>query len=278
MNKRYRQLLAVLTPLYEAGEARAVAFAVLERFGWSRTDVYLDKSTDLSATEQAEFDRILFCLSEGAPVQYALGTAEFCGNAFCVTPATLIPRPETEELVALALDTAATDVLDVGTGSGCIALTYALRRPAARVEAWDISEAALAVARRNAGRLQATNVFFRHCDVLRACRTPQERRFDLIVSNPPYVCESERPSMARHVVAHEPATALFVPDADPLVFYRALAQLGRTALRPQGRLAVEINSALGHDTAQLFAEAGYRADLRTDGFGRDRFVTAQLIS
>lgn len=295
MDIKYTTLRTALAPRYGETEARAIAFLVLEEgFGVTRTDVYADKVRHFSSEEEQEWGVICKRLASGEPVQYVLGRATFLGRNYRVTPATLIPRPETEGLVALALQAAKEivaargndsalphstvlpparplHILDVGTGSGCIATSIALElRDAAHVEAWDISDAALDVARLNAHELGA-NVNFAHIDLLAADTTKQ---FDLIVSNPPYVLESERANMEDHVLAHEPASALFVPDDDPLRFYRALARLAQSCLVPGGTLAVEVNRAFADETAALFRTTGLSAvAVHPDCFAAPRFVT-----
>lgn len=281
MSPVYNELREALLPRYEAREARAVALLVLEdAFGVSRTDVYADKVRHFSEEERCLLQNILQRLAAGEPVQYVLGRASFCGMSLRVTPATLIPRPETAELVDAAEAMAREwgeetplRVLDGGTGSGCIAIVLASRLRHAAVEAWDVSDAALNVARHNAVE-QGVSVDFRHRDLL--APESSEGRFHLIVSNPPYVTERERGSMAAHVLDYEPHTALFVPDDDPLRFYRALAQLGRRSLLPHGALAVEINQAFGPQTTELFRNAGLTdVTLRRDAYGHDRIVTAR---
>ena len=284
MNTCYSQLRAALSPRYGEAEARAIAFLVMEKgFGVGRTDIYADKVRDFSEEEEQRYLNICQRLAAFEPVQYVLGSAEFAGHDFAVSPAVLIPRPETEELVAQAVGTlrqmraAGTDaprVLDAGTGSGCIAVSLALRCPWAEVEACDLSPDALAVARDNAARLAATVRFHRQ-DLL--APWPRRPPYDLIVSNPPYVMEREREEMAPNVLRFEPATALFVPDADPLRFYRALAEAAAAgALAPGGTLAVEINRALGPETAALFESLGLRgAEIHADCFGNPRFVSAR---
>ena len=192
----------------------------------------------------------------------------------------LIPRPETFELVEWCADTcasqAAPHVLDVGTGSGCIAISLALELPHAQVEAWDISPRALTVARHNAAQLGAT-VDFREVDVLKATddEANRQRTFDLIVSNPPYIPAGEAPTMADNVVQHEPHTALFVPDRDPLLFYRALARLATARLHPGGALLVETHTDFALATAELFAQHGLQAiEIRNDADDRPRMVKA----
>lgn len=285
LNELYRKSRQKFAERYDAQEASAVAFALLEDlYDVSRTDVLLDKPIDLADEEILSYEEKVRQIASGAPLQYATGRALFAGRYFSVTPDVLIPRTETE---ALALDLPAeggrTDgvlrVLDLGTGSGCIAITIALEHPAWTVEAWDISEGALAVARGNAMRLGAVNVEFVQRDILAeaAAGTPNtaSANIDLIVSNPPYICHKESAEMEAHVLDHEPHTALFVPDDDPQLFYRALAEIGRVRLVPGGRLLVECNRAYAHDTASLFAACGY-ADVEVvdDCFGAPRFVKA----
>ena len=213
------------------------------------------------------------------PVQYVLGTGHFAGMELEVTPATLIPRPETEELVQLIEREQAgrpgRRVLDVGTGSGCLALALARALPGAAVLAVDISAEALAVARRNA-EAWAPAVAFQQVDILLempAGLVPGT--LDVLVSNPPYVRESERAAMRENVLAWEPATALFVPDEDPLLFYRRLAEIGAQLLTADGVAYLEINEALGTETAALFTAQGF-ADVQvvSDMFGKPRMVRA----
>ncbi len=290
----FNGLRSALAPLYGAGEARAVAFLLLEEgFGVRRTDVYAGKVIDFSDAAAARLRDMSARLAGGEPVQYVLGHAVFRSLRFKVTPAVLIPRPETEELVEWALAEArgmadggvcAPRVLDAGTGSGCIAVSLKAALPAARVEAWDISAAALAVARENAAR-HAAAVRFVQRDMLRpwdaegAEAGDGQRRFDLIVSNPPYICERERAEMESLVTDNEPSAALFVPDADPLLFYRALAAGAALTLRPGGRLLVEANRAYARAAAELFRACGFEGvEVRRDAYGNERMVCATLPS
>lgn len=282
MNQLYDELRRVLLPAYGAAEARAIALLLLEKaYGLTPTDVYMGKGKHFSEAGQAAWENILRRLAAGEPVQYVLGEADFCGHSYRVTPDTLIPRPETEELVQTVVGDLATRgleraplcVLDGGTGSGCIAIELALRLPGADVEAWDIAAPTLGVARDNARRLGA-RVHFAERDLLAA--PPAGCHYDVIVSNPPYIAEAERAAMAPHVVAHEPGRALFVPDTDPLRFYRSLARLAVATLAGDGLLAVEINQAYGAAVVALFTAAGLcGAAVRRDRFGNDRIVTAR---
>lgn len=272
MDRKFTSLRQQLATCYPEREAHAVALRVLEdAFGVSRTDVYADKVRKFSSEEEQRWQHIAERLSAGEPLQYVLGEAEFCGRSFEVAPGVLIPRPETEELVALVGRAVSGHcrILDAGTGSGCIAVSLALALPEAEVQAWDISPEALSVAQGNAERWGAA-VDFRLCDMLTA--TPDER-FDVVVSNPPYVCERERLDMTPQVLEHEPGLALFVPDDDPLRFYRALAGLSVRCLNSGGLLAVEINEAYGAETADLFSRSGLtEVQMLFDGFGKPRFV------
>lgn len=285
MNDAYRTLLGRLRPHYGEREARQIALLALEEaFGIGRTAAVIGEIRDFSEEEQCRFDEIGRRLESGEPVQYVLGQADFCGLCLEVTPATLIPRPETEELVTLAAARRPQRTLDAGTGSGCIALALKHAVPACYVEAWDISPSALDVARRNARRL-ALEVHFRCKDLLAESENDgfngadgTSGNFDLIVSNPPYVRRIEAAGMSSHVLRHEPDTALFVPDSRPLLFYEALSALGRRRLAPGGALIVEINRAFPDETADLFCSAGYTdVTVHHDFVGNPRFVTAVRI-
>ena len=277
----FRQIVDTLIPTVEEREARALAFVVLEdAFGLSRTDIYLGKDTAFSEDDTIRLEKILRRLEQGEPVQYVIGTAQFCDLTFRVTPDTLIPRPETEELVgwvaSLLPSEAPCSVLDVGTGTGCIAISLAKQFPRAQVTAWDISEEALAVARQNA-ETNGVTVDFCRTDVLEVVNesAARENSHDVlyIVSNPPYICERERAEMETHVLDYEPASALFVPDADPLLFYRALARLGQQL--HAAAVLVEINQAYGQETVEMFQSSGYsNVELRRDIYGKDRMIKA----
>ena len=267
-------LIQTLTPLHGAQEARAIVYALLEDvFGLRRTDVLLGKFEALSEAEKLHFARCAKRLSEGEPLQYVVGTAPFGNLTFEVTPATLIPRPETLELVEwVATDEQvrpALRLLDIGTGSGCIAISLAKLLHQAKVSAWDISAEALAVARRNAEQ-NGVAVDFKQVDVL---NITEAETYDCIVSNPPYICEDEKAEMTDSVLLHEPHTALFVPNNDPLRFYRAIAELGMRCLSPGGTLYFEINRAYGAETCNLLRDLGFRdVELRKDFYGNDRMV------
>jgi release factor glutamine methyltransferase len=270
----YRELWRTLEPLYGNGEARAVTDYVLDVcFGLSKADILCGAVEEMTAEKTAELNKIFGRLMEGEPVQYVLGRAEFCGRWFSVRPGVLIPRPETEELCAwITADSKASaspKVLDIGTGSGCIAITLQLDMPESKVTAWDISADALDVARENAQQLGA-NVNFVKLDALNA---KPEGEWDVIVSNPPYICEKEKKDMAVNVLEHEPHTALFVPDADPLLFYRAITRLAVQTLNKGGRLYFEINPIYADDTCRMMRAEGMTAvELRSDMYGKQRMA------
>lgn len=270
----YRELWRTLEPLYGNGEARAITDYVLDVcFGLSKADILCGAVEEMTAEKTAELNKIFGRLTEGEPVQYVLGRAEFCGRWFSVRPGVLIPRPETEELCAwITADSKASaspKVLDIGTGSGCIAITLQLDMPESKVTAWDISADALDVARENAQRLGA-NVNFVKLDALNA---KPEGEWDVIVSNPPYICEKEKKDMAVNVLEHEPHTALFVPDADPLLFYRAITRLAVQTLSKGGRLYFEINPIYADDTCRMMRAEGMTAvELRSDMYGKQRMA------
>ena len=257
-------------------EAQATAFALLDDlFGASRTDVLMDRRVQLDADAEARLQRALAALEAGQPLQYATGKAPFCGKSFEVNAHVLIPRPETELLVELVCGCSPQRVLDCGTGSGCIAVSVALALPEAQVEALDISAEALAVARRNA-RVLGAKVRFRQRDML---LLPAQRRalYDVIVSNPPYICESEEADMEAHVKDYEPHLALFVPDDNPLRFYVALAVLGKMRLQRGGSLLLECNRRYAHAVSAMLQAEGYTGcEVIADCFGAPRMVRATL--
>ena len=286
-DQMYQHARRAFAGRYDASEASAMAFALLEdKYGASRTDILLGKDTEFSAEEHHDFAEIVKKIAEGLPLQYATGRALFCGRYFKVTPDTLIPRPETEKMCEeLRVNSkSAIRVLDCGTGSGCIAITIALDHPEWEVEAWDICEGALAVAHENAETLGARNVTFHRRDILAeaakdAAMPQQEPPFGGywgVISNPPYICNREAADMEAHVLDHEPHTALFVPDDDPLLFYRALAEIARKRLLPGGSLIVECNRAYTQETAALFRAYGFKeVKILPDCFDAPRFVRAR---
>ena len=273
----YRELWHALVPLYGGGEARAVADYLLDVcFGLSKADVLCGAVERMAAADAARLHLLSARLQQGEPVQYVAGRAEFCSRWFDVRPGVLVPRPETEELCAMIVadcrDMAAPRVLDVGTGSGCIAVTLALDMPQSRVIACDISPSALAVAQENALRL-GVRVAVERRDML--CMGDDVAVWDVIVSNPPYICDAERKDMSRNVLDYEPHSALFVPDADPLRFYAPIARYAARALRPGGALYFELNPLTADLTADMVRQAGFtQVDVYRDMYGKRRMMKA----
>lgn len=265
-----------LLPLYGKEETAALTRIICqEMLGQSATDFFLGKDIELSANQKTFLQSILERLQDFEPIQYIQQQAPFMGHRFYVASGVLIPRPETEELVQKLLDLLPADakVLDIGTGSGCIAISLSLALSDAKVWACDISEKALAIARHNNDLLKG-NVSFFQTDIMTYqpesifCKT-----FDAIVSNPPYVTRSEAQQMEPNVLRYEPHEALFVDDNDPLLFYRRIATLGTTMLKQGGLLAFEINRAYGQEIKRLLEHQGYHnVNTQQDLFGNDRFV------
>jgi len=274
----YQDIGQQLTEHYGEGEARALSRIIIEdilQMSFTRVIAGLEDGLTAESAEKvaSTIDRLL----KDEPIQHILGWTRFCGNEFEVSPDVLIPRPETERLVEIATSLSLPSenplVMDACTGSGCIAVSIKLSKPKWQVVACDLSEPALQMAQNNANA-NGAEVVFAQVDVLSAERP--KGPFDLIVSNPPYVMNKENSTMEPRVLEHEPAMALFVDDDDPLVFYRAIAEWGKLCLKPRGWIAVEINSALGKETSNLFVEHGYHeVRLEKDMFERDRFVICQ---
>ena len=284
MQNTINKLKQSLSPLYDSREMKAIIVLLFEEVcGLSRLDMLMNPNIVLSE----EKSEILSCyaemLAEGVPVQQVLGYEYFLGRRFEVNPDVLIPRPETAELVDWIVSEApiGVNVLDVGTGSGCIAISLAALINNSRVFAYDLSTKALKTAILNAERLNISNVTFVHKDILESQNErfehPNVDNFDIIVSNPPYIMHKEKSEMSANVLDYEPHLALFVPDSDPLLFYRAIGNYGLKNLRHGGRLYFEINAALGRETCQLLESLGYRdIILRKDLNGLDRMISATL--
>lgn len=265
-----------LTGIYPESEIKGFTKIIFtEVFHFNMLDYYMGKDINLSANEAEQLDEILARLQKNEPIQYILGYTEFYGMTFCVTPAVLIPRPETAELVSLIIKEnvdCSAKILDIGAGSGCIAISLAKNLPQAKVSSWDVSDEALKVARENNEKLGAS-VTFSKVDVLEY--KPFGEKFDVIVSNPPYITNAEKADMENNVLDWEPSLALFVPDEDPLLFYRKIAELGLDMLTPGGKIYFEINQAFGKETADLLLSLGYcDAKIIKDLSGRDRIVKA----
>lgn len=284
----YNELWRQLTQVYDDYEAKAIARMVYEvRFGLMPSDLFIGKDTQLSTDDQKLLAEITQRLLTGEPVQYVLGEAEFGGRTFHVEPGVLIPRPETYELCQWIMEERRgkkeegrnTSILDIGTGSGCIACTLAAELADAEVTAWDISDDALRIATENAKR-NIVHVSIEKVDVLNTSLLNRERPatgLDIIVSNPPYICNKERATMERNVLEHEPELALFVPDDDPLLFYRTIARFAAKALNPSGALYFEINPLYVSEMQQMLSKEGFsHTEIRNDQFGKQRFTKSCL--
>ena len=271
----YRELWRSLEPIYGKREACAVTDYVLEvYFGLSKADVLCGAVDEMIPEKEALLQQLFARLRQGEPVQYVVGRAEFAGRWFSVRPGVLIPRPETEELCSLIVeenrDKAPIKVLDIGTGSGCIAVTLSLDIPGSEVTAWDISDRALDVARENARRLGA-NVTVERRDAL--ALQPQGGQWNVIVSNPPYICNNEKNDMAANVLDHEPHGALFVPDDEPLHFYTPIITYAAKTLRPGGALYFELNPLTADLVADVARQAGFAdVSLIEDSYAKLRFA------
>lgn len=289
-----RQGVAALEPLYPSAEARSIVLMLCEALIGTKSYTHIvEPDYRIDAKDEQPLSEALSRLSAGEPIQYVLGRADFFGRRFRVTPDVLIPRPETELLVREAVkladmrrrmripfgkSAAPVRVLDLCTGSGCIAWSIALSVPGTQVVGVDISDAALEVAcsqsfaqeLKDGGALAPT---FVKADVLDPEQDFGYGPFDLIVSNPPYVMEKEKEQMRRNVLDYEPALALFVPDDDPLVFYRAVARWSERFLAPEGKGLTEINEMLGKETAEVFRRSGFsQSETSSDFFDKNRFV------
>ena len=280
---KYEKLWRRLSGIYEIDEAKTIVRWVLdEKFGLSLTNIVCGKLDELTEEECIVLEKTMLRLEQGEPVQYVLGVAEFCGRRFHVEPGVLIPRPETGELCRWISQknrpSVTSQILDVGTGSGCIAITLALEIPEAKVTAWDISEEALRIAQKNAEALE-TEVTFEKRDALDHSLLTNHYSlplWDVIVSNPPYVCQKEAAGMERHVLEHEPHLALFVPDDDPLRFYCAIAKYALKTLKPNGLLYFELNPLYARETEAMVRRIGFaETEIKQDMFGKQRFLKAK---
>ena len=275
LKEAIEQLREGLAGVADPQEVQAMIRVICEDvFNYDPVDVALRQESELPDFAPQRVAEIIARLQRHEPLQYILGTARFHGHRFKVTPAVLIPRPETEQLVDLIIEeNPGSDlrVLDMGTGSGCIAISLARALKFARVDALDVSRDALAVARDNAASLKVKVRFF-ESDIL----APQPAAtYDIIVSNPPYITWSERELMERNVKDYEPAQALFVPDNDPLLFYKAIASYAKRSLEKGGRLYLEINQRFGAEVKRLLEDCGFdEVRIIVDSFGKDRFAVA----
>jgi len=284
--------LQELSPLYDEKEIESFFYIVLECFhNKKRIDLALNPEMEMDALQLLRWESVLSELKKEKPIQYILGETEFYGLPFLVNENTLIPRPETEELVdwilqstKLEVQNTKLNILDIGTGSGCIAISLAKNLPNAQVAAIDVSEKALVIAKENA-KVNAVEVNFIQTDILKMDDLDQlptsnfqlPTHFDIIVSNPPYVRNLEKVEIKPNVLAYEPHLALFVEDTDALLFYRKIAELALKNLSENGQLYFEINQYLGKETVQLLESLGFKnIELRKDIYGNDRMISCSL--
>jgi release factor glutamine methyltransferase len=279
LNDIKQALKKQLADQYESIELNPILSILTEHVtGWDQLQQALNKETELNESQILAFEQAAAELKAGKPIQYVIGKAWFMGEAYSVNEHVLIPRPETEELVDWILEYAeikGTDlrILDIGTGSGCIAIALKKALPNSKVSAIDISTNALKVAAENASILNV-EIDFVPLDILNTAFLPDQ--YDVIVSNPPYIPMHEMENMEKHVATQEPNIALFVPDEDPLVFYKAIARLAKLHLKPNGQLFFEIHFDQGEAMVKLLDEMHFHAELREDLFGKDRMIRASL--
>jgi release factor glutamine methyltransferase len=267
--------------LYDAIEMNSMVNIIIEEVtGWDALHQNIHKNDALEPSQIEQLDHYVEQLLTGKPLQYIIQKAWFLGKAYFVNEAVLIPRPETEELVEWIIEYAQIinkplSILDIGTGSGCIPISLKLAIPNAHITAIDISKEALAIAEQNAASYH-TEIEWIAQDILQTKQLKD--RYDIIVSNPPYIPLREKVAMQKQVADHEPEIALFVPDQFPLIFYSKIAHIGKSALKPNGQLFFEIHYDQGEAIIALLNEMGYHAELRQDIFGKDRMVRASLKS
>ena len=277
-----RHITEELKTMYQEGEASTIAGWVLEYLtGKDKLEIASAKQTLLTTEQKEKLEPILNRLLQQEPVQYVLNESWFCGLKFYVDKNVLIPRPETEELVEWIIANCRFPVdelkiLDIGSGSGCIPIT--LKRRIRKAEIWgcDISKEALVIAKKNAGTL-GTDINFVQLNFLNSAAWAQLPSFDIIVSNPPYVPEKDKETMDPNVLNHEPVTALFVRDDDPLIFYKVIAEFGKTHLKSNGIIYTEIHEDLGKETTEIFQSAGYTTELKKDMQQKDRMIKSGLL-
>lgn len=278
LTELYRKIIDELSPSLGANEAKATARLLLEDdLGVTPSVLALRGDRVLEPETITRYGRFISQIRAGEPPQYIIGSAHFMGMDLKVTPATLIPRPETAGLVDMIVDDnsgkTGLHVCDLGTGSGCIAIALSRALPFAEVDAVDISGDALAVARENAAKLLC-KINFIKADILGSLPEPAQK-YDIIVSNPPYIIEDEKKDMEARVKDHEPALALFVPDNDPLRFYKAIADYALKALNAGGSLYFEINPLFAGQLTSMMAEKGFSCDISRDAYGKNRFAVCR---
>lgn len=279
-SQAYYDLRNTLQSIYDEGEATAIAHAMMEHItGDDKLQRLTDKDKLFTAEQQTQFDSYKELLRKATPIQYIIGKTWFMNREFTINESVLIPRPETEELVDWVVkDNAGKSpaIIDIGTGSGCIAVSLKLDLPQSTVTACDISSGALLVARMNASNLNAT-VEVKHIDFLNPEQVETLGKYDIIVSNPPYIPESEKASIHANVLNHEPHVALFVPTTDALLFYRIIAEFGKTHLNEDGLIYCELDRDYSMQAKELFEAMGYtNVEVRKDMAGNTRMLKAML--
>ena len=274
-----RHIINQLKTIYEDSEAENISGWVIEYItDIRRTDRIINKEKSISPGQELQLNQYMHRLLQHEPVQYVLNEAWFCGLKFYVDKNVLIPRPETEELVEWIISDCKfpideLSILDIGSGSGCIPIALKKRLEKADVWSCDISQEALKVANQNATAL-GVNVKFEELDFLNEEHRENLPSFDIIVSNPPYIPEKDKENMRPNVIDHEPNTALFVPDNDAMIFYKAIADFGKTHLTKNGIMYMEIYESFGNETTALFQSKGYRTVLKKDMQGKERMIKA----
>jgi release factor glutamine methyltransferase len=271
----FHQLQKKITLAEDQEEIKSILYLLFEKeFGLSRTEILAEK--EIKAIDTIALEKQIDQINNHEPIQYILGEADFFGRKFKVDSSVLIPRPETELLIHLIKEEKlnSPSILDIGTGSGCIAISLALEIPKATVYALDISEEALSISKENAIQLKA-NVNFFQIDILN--QLPSLKNLDVIVSNPPYVTEKEKAAINKNVLDFEPHLALFVTDNDPLQFYQVIAEKSKQLLKSNGKIFVEINYQFGKEVAELFRDHGFEfVEIIKDMEGKDRVIKAVL--
>ena len=268
-----------LTTHFEAVELSSIIGMLIEEVsGWNRTQQILHQNTAFNQTQVDQIENYTEQLISGKPIQYILGKAWFMGQNFIVNENVLIPRPETEELVEWIISYAniknkTLSILDIGTGSGCISIALKMALPNCEISGLDVSKEALKLAQLNAKNL---NVSIQWMEQNILDTVALENAYDIIVSNPPYIPIREKESMQKQVVNFEPSLALFVPDEDPLIFYRTIAKIAKQSLSKNGQLFFEIHYDQGNAVLTLLNELNFHAELRQDSFGKDRMIRASL--
>lgn len=276
----YQHIVSELSTVYDNTETLAMANMVLENIsGHNKLSRIANKELILNDDEKEKLYIVVRELLSCKPIQYVLNEAWFYNHKFYVNEFVLIPRQETEELVELIINSEVKkeNILDIGTGSGCIPITLKKKLPVANITSIDVSVDAIEVAKKNAENLNAA-INFIELDFLNESNWPFLKSFDIIISNPPYIKQTESIAMHKNVVAYEPHIALFVADDDPLIFYKKIASFGKNHLSKNGKIFVEINEALGIETVALFESHGYKATLKKDMQGKDRMIVAEFAN